>query len=544
ITKGGTFTIEGGWDFTTNTHSTDASLTVVDGSQTGRVFRIDPQNADLVLTIKDLTIQNGKKSANDGQAGNNYGGGLYAENYSTYKIDLNLQNNIFTNNQATGSYSDGGAMAIITNRKDVLATLTGNEIYNNHADYDSGGILFRTYGGTKILTVTMNGNNIHDNTSRFGAGMLFYNDGNNGIMNLNLTNNTISNNSVDGCFIQGIDLGGMAYGGGMGFITNGNTTTNLTLTGNTITGNKAAAGAGIYIGTEHNRNNSRYTAKITSTSQGNIITNNTILPSCISYANVANGGGVTIQSDPDLTRTSTFTFNNDTITGNSLYDLHLETDNRNLVNITAANSSIGTMRRYGSRDYDATLCPDNGWWKRPCILTDMGELSLTCTDADSDGYYAEGLDCGAQDCDDGNSSVNPGAVEIPNNNVDDDCNASTPVLSVSGNAYNYPIPLFRATMSANVNASSLGTSYVRYYYTRARINFASTSISGISVSNGTATVTGTGTVNGTAGYIFTATITNGSPDSIAIEIRNSNNSVYFSSSSKPVASGDYSLTGQ
>ncbi len=100
-------------------------------------------------------------------------------------------------------------------------------------------------------------------------------------------------------------------------------------------------------------------------------------------------------------------------------------------------------------------------------------------------------------------------------------------------------------MSANVNASSLGTSYVRYYYTRARMNFASTSVTGIAVSNGIATVTGAGTVNGTAGYTFTATITNGSPDSIAIEIRRTaDNTVYYSSGSKAVTSGDYSLTGQ
>jgi hypothetical protein len=45
----------------------------------------------------------------------------------------------------------------------------------------------------------------------------------------------------------------------------------------------------------------------------------------------------------------------------------------------------------------------------------------TCTDADRDGYSAEGGDCGAIDCNDNNSAVNPGATEVCNNNIDDDC---------------------------------------------------------------------------------------------------------------------------
>jgi CSLREA domain-containing protein len=49
-----------------------------------------------------------------------------------------------------------------------------------------------------------------------------------------------------------------------------------------------------------------------------------------------------------------------------------------------------------------------------------------CTDADHDGYSVEGGACGAVDCSDSNAAVNPGAVEIPGNGIDDDCNAGTP----------------------------------------------------------------------------------------------------------------------
>ena len=49
-----------------------------------------------------------------------------------------------------------------------------------------------------------------------------------------------------------------------------------------------------------------------------------------------------------------------------------------------------------------------------------------CTDGDRDGFAAEGGVCGAADCNDANPNVNPGAIEIPGNGVDDDCNAATP----------------------------------------------------------------------------------------------------------------------
>ncbi|MBK7976025.1 MAG: putative metal-binding motif-containing protein [Deltaproteobacteria bacterium] len=49
-----------------------------------------------------------------------------------------------------------------------------------------------------------------------------------------------------------------------------------------------------------------------------------------------------------------------------------------------------------------------------------------CTDADLDGYYAEGGACGTKDCNDTNASVSPGGTELPGNGLDDDCNPLTP----------------------------------------------------------------------------------------------------------------------
>ena len=55
-------------------------------------------------------------------------------------------------------------------------------------------------------------------------------------------------------------------------------------------------------------------------------------------------------------------------------------------------------------------------------------------DADGDGYYyPEAFGTHAQvDCDDNDASVHPGAVEIPGNGKDDDCNPATPDVIVVG----------------------------------------------------------------------------------------------------------------
>jgi len=54
------------------------------------------------------------------------------------------------------------------------------------------------------------------------------------------------------------------------------------------------------------------------------------------------------------------------------------------------------------------------------------EPPVGCTDADGDGYYAEG-GCGTEvDCDDSDETVHPGAVEICGDGIDQDCDGEDP----------------------------------------------------------------------------------------------------------------------
>jgi len=54
----------------------------------------------------------------------------------------------------------------------------------------------------------------------------------------------------------------------------------------------------------------------------------------------------------------------------------------------------------------------------------LGENPPQCTNADSDGYYAE-AGCGtAQDCDDTDATIYPGAPEIMNDGIDQDCDGT------------------------------------------------------------------------------------------------------------------------
>ncbi|MBI5741017.1 MAG: putative metal-binding motif-containing protein, partial [Nitrospirae bacterium] len=170
--------------------------------------------------------------------------------------------------------------------------------------------------------------------------------------------------------------------------------------------------------------------------------------------------------------------------------------------------------------------------------------------ADSDGDTWTICD---GDCNDGNPLIHPGASETVNDGIDNDCNEATPVTTVFGVGRNTPSSLqWKATMSVNVNGS-VPAGVVKYYYSRQRVNFTSTSIISVTASGGSATISGTGnaakTVRNTTSYCigcsFSVTINDFgiSGDLMYIVIDNGN---FYAAPGglKKLDSGNFTVVGQ
>ena len=169
----------------------------------------------------------------------------------------------------------------------------------------------------------------------------------------------------------------------------------------------------------------------------------------------------------------------------------------------------------------------------------VGVLYAITFDSDGDGYPS------TIDCDDHNSLINPNAVEIPNNGIDDDCNPSTPVASVS--AYGDIISgnsKLKASMSLNVEASSIETGWFRYYDPIKQINLTSTSIASVSILKNKAIIRGAGMVNETTGYTYKVKITTGKATKMSIKIYKPNGKLRYHRKLRSIKAGNYNVTGQ
>jgi PKD repeat protein len=80
-------------------------------------------------------------------------------------------------------------------------------------------------------------------------------------------------------------------------------------------------------------------------------------------------------------------------------------------------------------------------------------------------------------------------------------------------------------------------SWLKYYYTRTRMNLASTQVLSTEVVGSTATVTGVATVNGVPGYGFIAQVTDGAPDAFGITIHRPDGTLFYTNA-QSIVGGD------
>jgi hypothetical protein len=81
---------------------------------------------------------------------------------------------------------------------------------------------------------------------------------------------------------------------------------------------------------------------------------------------------------------------------------------------------IYTIPADGAGSYEARITINN--CAGVCDQSKSFTVSAQCIDADDDGYHAN---CGEEDCDDGEASINPGAIEVCDDGIDNNCNGQT-----------------------------------------------------------------------------------------------------------------------
>ncbi|MBU0613415.1 hypothetical protein KKB10_05400 [Patescibacteria group bacterium] len=87
--------------------------------------------------------------------------------------------------------------------------------------------------------------------------------------------------------------------------------------------------------------------------------------------------------------------------------------------VTVSNSQFYSPRFFSGDLSDLRI------YNRPLSLVEIQTLygeEPICTDNDEDGYNISGDNCGPSDCNDDNPDINPGAIEICDNGIDDNCN--------------------------------------------------------------------------------------------------------------------------
>jgi len=158
---------------------------------------------------------------------------------------------------------------------------------------------------------------------------------------------------------------------------------------------------------------------------------------------------------------------------------------------------------------------------------DIEISAISLSDSDGDGIIDIIDNCP--------TIFNPDQVDSKGDGVGDACRKKR----ISGGAYKFPqTTTYKASFSIDMIGPVNPSGWIKYYYSRTRMNFVSTGINAVNFSGSTASISGTGTVNGAAGYTFTAMVTNGAPDSFGITIKKPDGTTYYTAGPSVISGGD------
>ncbi len=186
------FTMEGGWNSSFTTRSSDASLTVIDANTTGRALTVSSTSGIVIdITVSGFTMTGGASVDS---------GGAVLLHADASSATLALNSNILTGNSALS----GGAVSATTDAASGAATLsmTNNMVYANTARDQGGGV----YGGsensgTTTLSLTNNtisGNNVTDDSSGNQGGGVYAASDTGGTTVVTLLNTIVWGNTLNG----------------------------------------------------------------------------------------------------------------------------------------------------------------------------------------------------------------------------------------------------------------------------------------------------------------------------------------------------------
>lgn len=267
-------------------------LITIDGASVNgvggfRPFRVGSATSAVTLTVKGLTIQNGKSTGTS--SGGSSGGAFLVSGGASAGNVLNIQDSIVQNNTAAGN---GG---VIFNQLNGTTHITHSTLSGNKSNTQGGAI--QNVGTVTIDQSTISNNQTTNASSGNGGGIMLFQGSGTG--HVTVTNSTITGNSAKSggggfdlepsnilTIVNSTISGNTTPGVGGGILKNGGT---LTVSASTITNNSASSGGGIE-------------------SAGTLTLNNTI---------AAQNTGTTTHPDIEFGGGTTFTSGGNNVIGNA-----------------------------------------------------------------------------------------------------------------------------------------------------------------------------------------------------------------------------------